>query len=106
MPVIQLDADRLLDAVAKGSGDSFVLRNHGRKAMAPRIFPDKSFPPEYVLKDIGYVFELASETGTQIPSAAMTRTYYEAAVANGLGGEYFHGVIRLIENNKMPSETS
>ncbi len=42
----------LLDAVSKGSGDSFVLRNHGRKAMLPRQFPDKSFPPEYALKDI------------------------------------------------------
>lgn len=27
----------LLDAVSKGSGDSFVLRNHGRKAMLPRV---------------------------------------------------------------------
>ena len=26
----------LLDAVSKGSGDSFVLRNHARKAMLPR----------------------------------------------------------------------
>ena len=43
----------LLDAVSKGSGDSFVLRNHGRKAMLPREFPQKSFPPEYVLKDLG-----------------------------------------------------
>ena len=28
----------LLDAVSRGSGDSFVLRNHGRKAMLPREF--------------------------------------------------------------------
>src|SRR5690606_6998526 len=28
----------LLDAVSKGSGDSFVLRNHGRRAMLPRHF--------------------------------------------------------------------
>ena len=35
----------LLDAVSKGSGDSFALRNHARKAMLPRLFPEKSFPP-------------------------------------------------------------
>jgi len=51
----------LLDAVAKGSGDSFALRNHARKSMLPREFPEKSFPPEYVLKDIGYVLELAAQ---------------------------------------------
>ena len=48
----------LLDAVSKGSGDSFALRNHARKSMLPRDYPAKSFPPEYVLKDIGYVLEL------------------------------------------------
>ena len=51
--------DILLQAVSKGSGDSFVLRNHGMKAMLPRNFPEKSFPPEYVLKDLGYTIELA-----------------------------------------------
>jgi 3-hydroxyisobutyrate dehydrogenase-like beta-hydroxyacid dehydrogenase len=53
----------LLDAVSKGSGDSFALRNHARKAMLPRNFPEKSFPPEYVLKDISYVLELAEQVG-------------------------------------------
>src|SRR5262249_40371448 len=49
----------LLQAVSKGSGDSFVLRNHGMKAMLTRNFPERSFPPEYVLKDLGYTIELA-----------------------------------------------
>jgi len=31
--------------------------------MLPRLYPEKSFPPEYVLKDIGYVLELAQQTG-------------------------------------------
>ena len=53
----------LLDAVSKGSGDSYALRNHARKSMLPRQFPEKSFPPEYVLKDIGYVLELAAQVG-------------------------------------------
>ena len=35
----------LLEAVSKGSGDSFALRNHGMKAMLPREFPERSFPP-------------------------------------------------------------
>ncbi|MFK3780144.1 NAD(P)-dependent oxidoreductase [Agrobacterium sp. NPDC089420] len=97
-------AETLLDAVSKGSGDSFVLRNHGRKAMLPREFPERSFPPEYVLKDIDYVFQLAAETGVPIKAAETVRRYYEMAVEKGLGGRYFPGVIRLVEDGSM-SET-
>src|SRR5690554_1557240 len=32
----------LLEAVSKGSGDSFALRNHAQKSMLPRNFPEKS----------------------------------------------------------------
>lgn len=93
--------ETLLDAVSKGSGDSFVLRNHGRKAMLPRDFPERSFPPEYVLKDIDYVFQLAAETGVPLKAAETVRRYYEMAVEKGLGGEYFPGVIRLVEDGSM-----
>lgn len=98
-------AETLLDAVSKGSGDSFVLRNHGRKAMLPREFPEKSFPPEYVLKDIDYVFQLAAETGVPLKAAETVRRYYEMALEKGLGGRYFPGVIRLVEDGSM-SEVS
>jgi 3-hydroxyisobutyrate dehydrogenase-like beta-hydroxyacid dehydrogenase len=94
----------LLDAVSKGSGDSFVLRNHGRKAMLPRDFPEKSFPPEYVLKDIDYVFQLAAETGVPLKAAETVRSYYERAVAQGLGGRYFPAVIRLVEDGVMAED--
>ena len=87
----------LLDAVSKGSGDSFVLRNHGRKAMLPRSFPDKSFPPEYVLKDIGYVLELAAASGVKAQAAELTQAYYQGVIDAGLGGRYFPVVLELIE---------
>ncbi|WP_353476049.1 NAD(P)-dependent oxidoreductase (plasmid) [Salipiger sp. H15] len=93
--------ETLLDAVSKGSGDSFVLRNHGRKAMLPRDFPDKAFSPEYVLKDISYVFELAAQTGVPLPAAEAARSYYAAAPDHGLSGRYFPGVIELVEKGVM-----
>ncbi|MDE2580648.1 MAG: NAD(P)-dependent oxidoreductase, partial [Rhodospirillales bacterium] len=37
----------LLPTVAKGSGDSFVLRSHGMKAMLPRVFPERAFSTRY-----------------------------------------------------------
>jgi 3-hydroxyisobutyrate dehydrogenase-like beta-hydroxyacid dehydrogenase len=96
-------ADVMLAAVSKGSGDSFVLRNHGLKAMLPRSFPDKAFPPEYVLKDIGYVLELAHGCEVTPHLAEMTQRYYQASVASGRGGRYFPAVIELIEDGGMPA---
>ena len=93
----------LLDAVSKGSGDSFVLRNHGRKAMLPREFPEKSFPPEYVLKDLGYVLELAAQTGVTAHVAELSRRYYAATAAHGFSGRYFPAVIEMVERDIGPA---
>lgn len=92
----------LLDAVSKGSGDSFVLRNHGRKSMLPRDFPAKSFPPEYVLKDLSYVLELASSTGVSAHVAELAERYYTASVKSGLGGRYYPAVIEVVDRNIEP----
>jgi 3-hydroxyisobutyrate dehydrogenase-like beta-hydroxyacid dehydrogenase len=94
----------LLDAVSKGSGDSFVLRNHGRKAMLPRQFPEKSFPPEYALKDIGYVLELATQTGVSAHVTELAQRYYAATASNGFGGRYFPAVIEVIDRNIGPAQ--
>ena len=90
----------LLQAVSKGSGDSFVLRNHGMKAMLPRRFPEQSFPPEYVLKDLGYTIDLARSCGVQPKLPAVVETYYRAAVEKGLGGRYFPAIIQLIDGKR------
>jgi 3-hydroxyisobutyrate dehydrogenase-like beta-hydroxyacid dehydrogenase len=89
--------DILLQAVSKGSGDSFVLRNHGMKAMLPRNFPERSFPAEYVLKDLGYTIALAQSCGVQPRLPALVEGYYRAAVEKGLGSRYFPAIIQLIE---------
>jgi len=89
--------DILLQAVSKGSGDSFVLRNHGMKAMLPRSFPERSFPAEYVLKDLGYTISLAHSCGVEPRLPVAVREYYQAALEKGLGGRYFPAIIQLIE---------
>jgi 3-hydroxyisobutyrate dehydrogenase-like beta-hydroxyacid dehydrogenase len=87
----------LLNAVSKGSGDSFVLRNHGMKAMLPRKFPEKSFSPEYVMKDLDYLLQLANDVGVRTDVTRLARQYYEAAAQQGLSGRYFPGVIEFID---------
>ncbi len=47
-----LDAKLLFETLAKGSADSFALRNHGMKAMLPDTFPERAFSTEYARKDI------------------------------------------------------
>ena len=96
--------ETLLSAVSKGSGDSFVLRNHGAKAMLPRNFPAKAFPPEYVLKDLDYVLQLAADTGVRPAVAELARRYYDAACRQGLSGRYFPGVIEFIEKGGAPGD--
>ena len=90
----------LLDALSKGSGDSFALRNHGMKAMLPRQFPERSFPAEYVLKDLGYAIELAEscQVEPRVPNAALG--YYQAAVEAGFGPRYFPAIIELIDRSR------
>ena len=89
----------LLDALSKGSGDSFVLRNHARKAMLPRHFPEKSFPPEYALKDISYLLELANEVGVAAHVTRLAERYYAATATNGWSGRYFPAVIEVVDRN-------
>lgn len=112
-----VDPEVLLDAVSKGSGDSFVLRNHGRKSMLPRTFPTKAFPPEYALKDIGYVLELASDVGVSARVAEVAKRYYQATADNGFSGAYFPAVIEVVDqglelgrsegaSNAVPTEDS
>jgi 3-hydroxyisobutyrate dehydrogenase-like beta-hydroxyacid dehydrogenase len=97
-----VQAATLLDAVSKGSGDSFVLRNHGRKAMLPREFPEKAFPPEYVLKDIAYVLELAAQTGVAAHVTELARRYYAATARHGWGGRYYPAVIEVVDRGIGP----
>jgi 3-hydroxyisobutyrate dehydrogenase-like beta-hydroxyacid dehydrogenase len=93
----------LLDAVSKGSGDSFALRNHARKAMMPRQFPEKSFPPEYVLKDISYVLELAEQVGVSAHITQLAKRYYAATASNGWSGRYYPAVIEVVDRDiKLP----
>lgn len=95
----------LLDAVSKGSGDSFALRNHARKAMLPRLFPEKSFPPEYVLKDISYVLELAAQVGVSARITQLVERYYAATASSGWSGRYFPAVIEIVDRNiDLPAE--
>lgn len=90
-------ADKLIEAVGLGSGNSFALQNHGKKAMAPRLFPLKAFPSTYTLKDLGYAIDLAEQVGVEPRVARLAASFYQEAVDEGLGEEYFPAIIKLVD---------
>src|SRR5438309_10095551 len=88
----------LFDTLAKGSADSFVLRNHGMKSLLPDHHPTEgAFPTRYILKDLSYAIQLAESAGVALQQAATTRRLLEATAAAGWSEAYYTAVIRTIE---------
>jgi 3-hydroxyisobutyrate dehydrogenase-like beta-hydroxyacid dehydrogenase len=92
-----VDGARLFAALARGSADSFALRNHGLKAMVPGLFPEKAFPADYALKDIRLALELAQACGVEARGAALTAEVLQATSAAGFGANYWPVLAKLIE---------
>ena len=84
-----MDGQALFGALAKGSADSFALRNHGVKSAAPRTYPSPAFSVDYAAKDLRYALELAEETGVDAAGARNVARLFEAAQAAGDGDKYW-----------------
>jgi len=95
-----LDPALLLGTLAKGSADSFALRNHGMKAMLPGVFPERAFSARYALKDISYALESAAEAGLELSGAELARARLQQAIARGFGEQYWPVIARVIEAAK------
>jgi 3-hydroxyisobutyrate dehydrogenase-like beta-hydroxyacid dehydrogenase len=88
--------DRLAETLAKGSADSFALRNHGLKSMVPGIYPEDAFATDYALKDIEYALELAADCGIEASGAELARAILERSSKAGHGAAYFPALRKLI----------
>jgi 3-hydroxyisobutyrate dehydrogenase-like beta-hydroxyacid dehydrogenase len=91
-----VDGAQLLEALSRGSADSFALRNHGMKAMVPGSFPEKAFPTDYALKDIRLALELAQQCGVEVRGARLTADLLQETSAAGFGAEYWPVLVKLI----------
>ena len=87
----------LLDALTKGSADSFVLRNHGRNAMLPGSYPERAFSTRYAHKDLEYALTLAVQAGIAAPGARLARERFERAIAAGDGDRYWPVIAEHVE---------
>jgi hypothetical protein len=91
-----VDRALLFETLAKGSADSFALRNHGMKAILPGAFPERAFSTAYMLKDVAYALQMAAECGVAASGADNGRRMLEAAIADGDGDAYWPVIARLI----------
>jgi 3-hydroxyisobutyrate dehydrogenase-like beta-hydroxyacid dehydrogenase len=92
-----LDPAVLFATLAKGSADSFALRNHGMKAMLPGNFPERAFSTEYARKDLGYALDLAASVGLKLDGAALSARLLQEASERGLGDRYWPVVSTVID---------
>lgn len=86
-----------LETLAKGSGDSFVCRNHGLKSMAIDDHLEEAFPVTYAIKDVSYALKLAQETGVAAKGAELVVERLKEAEAAGYGKNYGTVIQRIIE---------
>lgn len=94
-----VDPELLFDTLAKGSADSFALRNHGMKSLLREHHPENAFPVTYMLKDIDYALALAKDAGLDLLGAGTAKRLLEEAEKLGLGAKYHTALIEAVRKN-------
>jgi 3-hydroxyisobutyrate dehydrogenase len=90
----------LFDALNQGSADSFALRNHGKKAMLPRVYPERAFSIRYAQKDLEYALALAADTGVDPAGARLVRERFARAIEAGDGDRYWPVIAEHVARNE------
>ena len=84
-----VDPALLFDTLAKGSADSFALRNHGMKAMLPGEYPLRAFSVQYARKDLNYALRLAQQARVDAQGARNVDILFGKAIEAGFGEQYW-----------------
>jgi 3-hydroxyisobutyrate dehydrogenase-like beta-hydroxyacid dehydrogenase len=91
-----VDAKLLFETLAKGSADSFALRNHGMKALLPGAFPERAFSTGYMLKDVRYALDTAEAVGLELRGARTALAVLEETAAAGYGEAYWPALYNVV----------
>lgn len=92
-----MDGKTFLEILSKGSGDSFVCRNHAMKSMAIDDHPENAFPVTYAIKDVSYAVKLAEEVGVDARGAKLVIDMLEHADKAGYGAKYSTIIQRIVD---------
>lgn len=99
---VGISPEKLFDAFAAGSADSFALRNQGFKAIAPQHFPERAFPVTYARKDLSYAVALADQVGVDASGAKNLVACFDMAIDAGFGAKYAPAISLIFERGKPP----
>jgi len=91
-----VDVKTLFEVIAKSSGDSFALRNHGMKSILPEDYPQNAFSVAYAAKDLSYALDMARQQGVTVSGAENVAERFEDAIKAGFGDQYFPVIRRLL----------
>jgi 3-hydroxyisobutyrate dehydrogenase len=95
-----VDPEVLFRTLAKSSGDSFALRNHGMKSLLPEHHPKQAFPVTYMLKDVRYAMALAKAAGLDLQGAGTTVRLLEETAQLGFTEEYYTAVLEAVRRHR------
>jgi 3-hydroxyisobutyrate dehydrogenase-like beta-hydroxyacid dehydrogenase len=95
-----VQAEVLLEALCRGSADSFALRSHAKTAMLPRSYPERAFSTRYALKDLEYALALAAQAGVDAAGAHLVRERFTRAIAAGDGERYWPVIAEHIARDR------
>jgi 3-hydroxyisobutyrate dehydrogenase-like beta-hydroxyacid dehydrogenase len=95
-----VDAKLLFETLAKGSADSFALRNHGMKALLPGAFPERAFSTAYMLKDVRYALDSGRAVGLELRGARNALAALEETVAAGYGDAYWPALYNVVSGSQ------
>jgi 3-hydroxyisobutyrate dehydrogenase-like beta-hydroxyacid dehydrogenase len=95
-----VDGKLLFETLAKGSADSFALRNHGMKALLPGAFPERAFSTAYMLKDVRYALDSGRAVGLELRGARNALAALEETVAAGYGDAYWPALYNVVSGSQ------
>ncbi len=92
-----VDPDKLVEAVAKGSGSSRALRTHVNDCALKRDFDRPGFPVQLLMKDINLAMEAAKGLNMPLFFGSFAHEIYAMLKAKDKGKGFFPEIITIFE---------
>ena len=91
-----LDAERVLDVIAKGAAQSWQMENRGKTMIADKF--DFGFAVDWMRKDLAICLDEARDNGAALPVIALLDQFYARIQARGGGRLDTSSLIRLLRD--------
>lgn len=93
-----VDPDKLYEALAGGTADSFALRKQIKEYALKRRFDEVIFPVEFIMKDLELASKTAKELNCPLLIGNLIHEIYAMLRAKGRGKGYYPEVITIFED--------